>query len=106
MKGMQDILRQAQKMQRQMLQAQEELAALIIEGSAAGDLVKVTVNGKGDILSLKINPEAVDPDDVEMLEDAVLAAINDAIGKAHKAAEEKMAKATGGMGAMGGMMGL
>ena len=103
MRGMQDILKQAQKMQRQMLQAQEELEAMVIEGGAAGDLVKVKVNGKGVILSLKINHEIVDSQEVEMLEDAVLAAITDAVSKARKAADEKMAQAAGGIGNISGM---
>ncbi|MBC8277291.1 MAG: YbaB/EbfC family nucleoid-associated protein [FCB group bacterium] len=103
MKGMQHLVKQAQKMQKQMMQAQEELEGLEVEGGAGGGMVTVKVNGKGDILSLKIDPEAVDPDDVEMLEDTILAAIQDAVEKSRKVAEEKMMKASGGMGAMGGM---
>jgi DNA-binding YbaB/EbfC family protein len=98
MPNMQDILRQAQKMQRQMLQAQEELDSVIVEGSAGGGMVMVKANGKGEILSIKIAPEAVSPDDVEMLEDAVLAGIKDAVAKANAIAQQKMSKFTGGMG--------
>lgn len=101
MKGMQNILKQAQKMQRQMLQAQEELGALEVEGSAGGDMVKVKANGRGEVMSLKIDPEAVDPEDVEMLEDTILAAIHDAVEKAQQISAEKMNKASGGMAGMG-----
>ena len=101
MKGMQNILKQAQKMQRQMLQAQEELGAIEVEGSAGGDMVKVKVNGRGEIIALKIDPDAVDPNDVEMLEDTILAAIQDAAENAQKVSAEKMNKASGGMAGMG-----
>lgn len=103
MKGMQNLVKQAQKMQQQMLKAQEELDGLEIEGDAGGGMVTVKVNGKGEILSLKIDPEAVDPEDVEMLEDTILAAIQDAVEKSRKVAEEKMMQASGGLGALGGM---
>ncbi len=103
MKGMQNILKQAQKMQQQMLKAQEELESLEVEGSAGGDMVKVKVNGKGEVLSLKIDPDAVDPADVEMLEDTILAAIQDAVSRSQRIAEEKMSQATGGLGAFGKM---
>ena len=101
MKGMGNILKQAQKMQQRMLEIQEELENLVIEGSAAGGMVTARVNGKSQPLSLKINPEAVDPDDVEMLEDAVLAALQDAMNKAQEVSEQKMAALTGGMKGMG-----
>lgn len=103
MRNMQDILRQAQKMQAKMMKAQEELAELKVEGEAAGGMVKVTVDGKSDILCLKINPEIVDPQDVEMLEDTILAAIRDGIDKSRKLAEEKMGSVTGGMKGFPGM---
>lgn len=101
MKGMGNILKQAQKMQQRMLEIQEELENLVIEGSAAGGMVTARVNGKSQLLSLKINPEAVDPEDVEMLEDAVLAALQDAMNKAQEVSEQKMAALTGGMKGMG-----
>ena len=88
-------------MQQRMLEIQEELENLVIEGSAAGGMVTARVNGKSQLLSLKINPEAVDPEDVEMLEDAVLAALQDAMNKAQEVSEQKMAALTGGMKGMG-----
>ena len=88
-------------MQQQMMKVQEELEATEVEGSAAGGMVTVKANGKSQILSLKINPEAVDPDDVEMLEDTILAAIQDAVNKASEMAEQKMSGVTGGLGGMG-----
>ena len=101
MKGMGNLLKQAQKMRRQMMQIQEELEGLEITGEAGGGMVKVTASGKGEIISLKIDPEAVDPDDVEMLEDTILAAIQDAMEKVQKISSEKMGSVTGGMGGMG-----
>jgi len=103
MKGMGNLLKQAQKMQQQMMQIQEELEGLEILGEAGGGMVKVTVNGKGEINSLKIDPDAVDPEDVEMLEDTILAAIQDAVEKAQKTAAEKMNAVTGGIPGMGNM---
>jgi len=105
MKNMGNLLKQAQKMQRQMMQVQEELETLEVEGSAGGGMVTVKVNGKGDVLSLKINPEVIEPDDVEMLEDTILAAIHDAVEKSRKIAEKKMSMAAGGLPGMGGMPG-
>ena len=98
-----NLLKQAQKMQRKMMQTQEELEAMEIEGNAGGGMVTVKVNGKGDILALKIDPEAVDPQDVEMLEDTILAAIQDAAGKARVISEQKMTEAAGGLAGMSGM---
>jgi len=96
---MQQLMKQAQKMQEQMAKAQEELEEAELEGSAGGGMVKVVVNGKKVVSSLQINPTVVDPDDVEMLEDLVVAALNDAYAKAEKLYEEKM-------GAFGGAGGL
>lgn len=101
MKGMGNILKQAQRMQRKMLEVQEELENLEIERQAGGGMVKVKVNGKGEVLELKIDPQAVDPDEVEMLEDTILAAIHDAVDEARRISEEKMAEATGGLSGMG-----
>ena len=98
-----NLLKQAQKMQRNMMQAQEELEGMEIEGNAGGGIVTVKVNGKGDILTLKIDPDAVDPEDVEMLEDTILAAIKDAAGKARVISEQKMTEASGGFAGMDGM---
>ena len=106
MKGMGNmgkLLKQAQKMQAQMAKAQEEANLLEIEGSAGGDMVVVRVNGAQELLSIKINPEAVDPEDVETLEDLVMEAINRAMNEAKAVTEKSMAKITGGMGGMPGM---
>ncbi len=97
---MQQLMKQAQKMQEQMTKAQEELEEAEIEGSAGGGMVKVIVNGKKVVQSLSINPVAVDPEDVEMLEDLVVAALNDAYGKAEEMYEEKM----GAFGGAGGLL--
>ena len=105
MKGMGNLLKQAQKMQRQMMQVQEELETLEVEGSAGGGMVTVKVNGKSEVLSLKIDPEAIDPDDAEMLEDTILAAIHDAVEKSKNIAEKKMASVAGGLPGMGGIPG-
>ena len=96
---MQQLMKQAQKMQEQMAKAQEELEAAELNGTAGGGMVKVTVNGKKTVLGISINPAAVDPDDVEMLEDLIVAALNDAYAKAEKLYEEKM----GAFGSVGGM---
>lgn len=98
MKGFNDLMKQAQAMQARMAKMQEELGEMEFEGSAGGGMVSVTVNGKQEVLGLKINPECVDPDDVEGLEDLILAAIHDARDKAGKAMEAAVKKATGGMG--------
>ena len=89
--NMNALMQQAKKMQEQMQKAQEELEQTQVEGSVAGGLVTVVCNGKKEILSVSIKPEAQDPDDVEMLEDLVMAAINDAYSKATKVEETLMA---------------
>ena len=94
--NMQQMMKQAQKMQEQMQRAQEELEETEIEGTAGGDLVNVTVNGKKRMLAVSIKPEAVDPDDIEMLEDLIIAAYNDAYEQAEELEKEKMP--LGGMG--------
>lgn len=103
--NMQQLMKQAQKMQRQMEQAQQELAAMELVGESGGGMVKVAVNGMQEILGIKIDPQAVDPEDVEMLEDLILAALRDALGQAQAASQEKMGRAAGGMNlpGMGGM---
>jgi len=95
--NMQAMMRQAQKLQEQMQQAQEELEAAEVEGSAGGGLVTVTLNGKKTMLGVKIKPEAVDPDDLEMLEDLILAAYNDAAEQADELEAEKMPAGAGGL---------
>ena len=95
--NMQALARQAQKMQQKMLEMQEELEAREYEASAGGGVVTAKVNGKKELLALSIKPEAVDPDDVEMLEDTVMAAINEALREASETTEKEMSKLTGGM---------
>ncbi len=92
---MQNLMKQARKMQEDMLKAQEELEEMEIEGSAGGGLVKVIVTGKKSVVGLEINPDAVDMDDITMLEDLIIAALNDANEKADKAYQEKMGKFSG-----------
>ena len=95
---MQQLMKQAQKMQEQMTKAQEELEEAELEGSAGGGMVKVVVNGKKVVSSVSINPDAVDVDDIEMLEDLIVAALNDAYSKADKLYDEKMAPFGGAAG--------
>ncbi|MGI6077328.1 MAG: YbaB/EbfC family nucleoid-associated protein [Fastidiosipilaceae bacterium] len=97
------LMKQAQKMQEEMAKAQEEIANLEVEGSSGGGMVQVKINGDHRIIELNIEPEAVDPDDVDMLEDMVIAAINDAMNKLDKASEERMGSVTGGLPGMPGM---
>ncbi len=95
--NMQQLARQAQKLQQQMAKMQEELDAREFEASSGGGMVNVKINGKKEVLSVKIKPEAVDPDDVEMLEDLILAAVNEALRQANETVEREMGKLTGGM---------
>lgn len=97
MKNMNQMMRQVKKMQEQMEKAQEELANKTVEGTAGGGVVTATVTGQKKVVSIKIEPEAVDPDDVEMLEDLVLAAITDALNQADELAAQDLGKFTGGM---------
>ena len=99
--NMQQLARQAQKLQQQMAKAQEELDAREFEATSGGGMVTAKVNGKRELLALTIKPEAVDPDDVEMLEDMVMAAVNEALRTAADTAEREMGKMTGGMGMPG-----
>ncbi len=93
-KGMQNLMKQAQKMQSQMMAMQEEIEKETVEGTAGGGMVKVVVNGKHQVVSVKIDPQAVDPNDVEMLEDLILAAIN----QAHEAIVAKANSKYSGLG--------
>ena len=95
--NMQAMARQAQKLQQKMVEMQAELEAREYEASAGGGVVTAKVNGKKEILALTIKPEAVDPDDVEMLEDTVMAAVNEALRIASEATEREMGKLTGGL---------
>lgn len=97
MNNMNQMMKQVKKMQEQMLKAQEELGNKTIEGTAGGGVVSVTVNGHKKVLDIKIKPEAVDPEDVEMLQDLVLTAVNDALTKADELANQDMGKYTGGL---------
>ena len=96
--NMNDMLRQAQKMQQEMLKAQEELENKCYEATVGGGMVTAVVSGKKEVSSVVINPEAVDPDDVEMLQDLIVAAVNEAMRKANEDAASQMSKLTGGMG--------
>ena len=96
--NMQQLMRQAQKMQQAMTDAQEKL-----EAQSGGGVVSVKVNGKRELLSLTIDPKVVDPDDVEMLQDLVMAAVNEALRKGEANREETMNKMAPGMGGMGGL---
>ncbi len=90
-------MRQAQQMQKEMLKMQAELENSTVEASSGGGAVKATVSGKMLVESIEIDPEAVSPDDVEMLQDLVLAAVNEGLGKAQEMAEQRMSALTGGM---------
>ena len=95
--NMQQMMRQAQKMQEQMAKAQEELAELSVTGSAGGGMVEITLSGNRDVEAVVIKPEAVDPDDVEMLEDLVAAAIGDALAKVAEKDKEIMPLGAAGL---------
>ncbi|MHB9111037.1 MAG: YbaB/EbfC family nucleoid-associated protein [Thermoleophilia bacterium] len=95
--NMNKMMKQVQDMQKQMVKTQEELATLEVEASAGGGMVTVKVSGDLKINSIKIDPGAVDPDDVEMLEDMVLAAVNEALRSAQELASSKMSGVTGGL---------
>ena len=95
--NMQQIMKQAQKMQQQVAQAQAELAAAEVTGTAGGGLVSVLMTGLGEVKSVRIDPKAVDPDDIESLEDLVLAALHNAAEAVRELTEQKMGPATGGL---------
>ena len=101
MGDMGQLMKQAQDMQRRVAKVQADLKERIEEGSSGGGMVTAMVNGSQDVVSIRIDPEVVDPDDVDMLEDLVLAAIRQAMEKARKLASEEMGKATGGLGLPG-----
>ncbi|MCI1958783.1 MAG: YbaB/EbfC family nucleoid-associated protein [Clostridia bacterium] len=96
--NMNNLMRQAQKMQKKMEETQASLADKTIDITSGGGAVKITITGKKEIKSIKINPEVVDPEDVEMLEDLVLSAVNEAIRQADELANGEMGKITGGVG--------
>ena len=96
------MMKQAQKMQQEMIRMQQEQEAKTFTAAAGGGMVKATVNGKHQLVGLEINPEAVDPDDVEMLQDMILAAVNEAMRTADTEAANNMSRLTGGMN-LGGL---
>lgn len=97
MKGMNDLVRQAQIMQKKVEETQQRLASETVEASSGGGMVKAVANGSGEIVSIAIDPSVVDPEDVEMLQDLVLAAVSEAVKQAKTMTEEEMSKLTGGM---------
>ena len=98
---MQQLMKQAQKMQQQLMEAQSKLAETEVSGSAGGGLVTAVVTGAGDVVSVKIDAKAVDPDDVESLEDLVVAAIRDAASNAQELQQTTMGPLAGGLGGLG-----
>ena len=101
MKGMGSMMKQAQKLQSQMLKMQEEMGSKTVEATAGGGMVRVVANGKQQILSIQIEPEVVNPEDVEMLQDLITAAVNDALLKSQQMVSTEMSKLTGGLGIPG-----
>ncbi|MCK4987820.1 MAG: YbaB/EbfC family nucleoid-associated protein [Desulfobacterales bacterium] len=97
MKGMGDMMKQAQQLQSKMLKMQEEMAEKTVETSAGGGMVKIVANGKQQIMSIQIEKEVVDPEDVEMLQDLILSAINEALTKSQEMVAAEMSKLTGGL---------
>lgn len=100
--NMQQLMRQAQKMQQQMVDLQQDLDARTFEATSGGGMVKVKISGTREVLELAIDPQAVDPEDVEMLQDMVLAAINEALRKGEETREQEMGKMNGAAG-LGGL---
>ncbi|NLV15640.1 MAG: YbaB/EbfC family nucleoid-associated protein [Syntrophomonadaceae bacterium] len=95
--NMNKMMKQAQKMQQDMAKLQEELANRVVEATVGGGVIEVSVSGKQELLAIKIKPEAVDPDDIEMLQDLVLAAVNEGLKKSQEMVAEEMSKITGGL---------
>jgi DNA-binding YbaB/EbfC family protein len=104
--NMNQMMKQVQKMQADMMAAQESLKDETVEATAGGGMVSVTVSGDQVVKSVRIDPEAVDPDDVEMLNDLVLAAVNEGLRKSQELAAQKLGAVTGGLGGPGGLGGL
>ena len=97
MKKIENMMKQAQKLQAKMIKLQEELGEKTVETSSGGGMVNVVANGKQEILSIEIEKEVVDPEDIDMLQDLVLAAVNDALSKSQEMVAGEMSKLTGGM---------
>lgn len=100
--NMNNLMKQAQKMQRQMEETTRELEEKEVMAAAGGGAVEVTVNGKKEVVKIKLSEEVVDPDDIEMLEDLIVAATNEALRKMDDISSKEMAKITGGLGGLGG----
>jgi DNA-binding YbaB/EbfC family protein len=99
--NMNNLMKQAQRMQRQMEESQKALEEKEVTAKAGGGAVEVTVNGKKEVLKVKLSPEVVDPDDIEMLEDLIVAATNEALREIEELSQESMSKITGGLGGFG-----
>ena len=97
MKNLGNMMKQAQKLQSKMLEMQEELGNRTVTVQVGGGMVEVVANGRQEVLSLRIDPEVVNPDDTEMLQDLILAAVNDALNRSREMVSDEMAKLTGGM---------
>ena len=100
--NMNNLMKQAQRMQKQMEETTKELEEKEVSASSGGGAVTVTVSGKKEVISVKLDKEVVDPDDVEMLEDLIVAATNEALRKMEEISQTEMAKITGGIGGLGG----
>ncbi|MGE5516476.1 MAG: YbaB/EbfC family nucleoid-associated protein [Bacteroidota bacterium] len=103
MKNLGNLMKQAQQMQTKMAEMQAKLGELEVTGASGGGMLKVTLNGKSEMKGIKIDPSLVAPDDVEMLEDLIIAAFNDAKAKAEAAMQDEMSKVTGGLNLPAGM---
>jgi DNA-binding YbaB/EbfC family protein len=97
MADIQRMVQQAQRAQQELVRVQGELGNVMVDGSAGGGVVKAVVTGKQELVSVTIDPAAVDPSDVDMLQDLIVAAVNDALGNSRRLAEEKMSEVTGGL---------
>lgn len=97
MKGMGNMMKQAQKLQARMLKMQEELAGKTVESAVGGGMIRVVANGRQQIVSIRIEKEVVNPDDVDMLQDLILAAVNDALTRSQEMVASEMSKLTGGL---------
>ncbi|MEZ4630758.1 MAG: YbaB/EbfC family nucleoid-associated protein [Deinococcales bacterium] len=101
--NMQKLMKEAQKAQRKMQEAQEKIAAMTVEGSAGGGMVKVNARGDGEIIGVTLEASVVNPDEVELLEDLIMAAVNDAQQKSKALQEQELGSVMGGLGGMGGL---
>ena len=101
--NMANLMKQAQKMQRQMEEMQKELETKTVEATAGGEAVKVVVNGRKEVVEIELKPEVVDPEDIEMLQDLVMAAINEGLRKADEMVNSQMSTITGGLNLPGGL---